>query len=658
MKSYYRKAAGLLGATALLACFGCSENSSTNFEPLGSALDVQGSSVVSVGSEKALARLSLCTRNIAHYWSEEAISAAKTISVAIDESFVENSFGVEADAILLESAGYITLASAGVDGDQDAWALRVENGKPLFAWRDVSTKGEWYKLEADVTLKLNELITIRAERIDSLTVLYVDGEIIAAVISDSEIKSMEGSFTIGFDPTMVTDNTSGRVMCVRFEKVHDMPTFSSNSEVKPAEEDTPVFEVGVVGSEEKPAATESENTAQWIADWEFNDPQSVGKDYSGNGHTAVLGEGSVTSVDGVAVFDGKSGFDIDLANDLKINSFVVEARVKPSKFASMQNILIAEPPGRYGDGWMLRADDGSLAVHFRDAAKNGTDWKIFVGENLVLNEWNEIRVERSNNHIKMFQNGVLTVDADYDGNVSDIAYDWAIGYDGMNQSYHNRYFVGEMDYVRFGTLDKMSEGSLTSSSPYVLLADWEFNEPAFVGLDRMANNTCKYVEGNAKIIDGALSLDGESGLPISLSSTFMRGEFAVEARVMPTAFGDMQNIIVAEPPGRYGDGWIIRVDNGVLKVQFRDESLDGTEWNVFEGKALELNQWTKIQVVLADETLKVYQDGELTVETAYAGDVGQLGYGLGIGYDAVYQRIHDRGFVGAIDYIRYYGIRH
>ena len=36
------------------------------------------------------------------------------------------------------------------------------------------------------------------------------------------------------------------------------------------------------------------------------------------------------------------------------------------------------------------------------------------------------------------------------------------------------------------------------------------------------------------------------------------------------------------------------------------------------------------------------------------GDVSQLGYNIGIGYDAMNQAIHDRFFVGEIDYIRYF----
>ena len=189
-----------------------------------------------------------------------------------------------------------------------------------------------------------------------------------------------------------------------------------------------------------------------------------------------------------------------------------------------------------------------------------------------------------------------------------------------------------------------------------LLAAWEFNEPKFVGLDRMANNSTKVSVGDPTIADTTVSLDGESGLPISLSKVFMRNTFAVEARVKPVQIGEMQNIIAAEPPGRYGDGWIIRVDDGVLTVHFRDADVDGTEWNVLKGKALTLGEWNDIRVERTADSVMVYQNGERTAWAAAKGDVSQLGYNIGIAYDAVNQAKHNRFFNGEIDYIRYYGL--
>ena len=84
--------------------------------------------------------------------------------------------------------------------------------------------------------------------------------------------------------------------------------------------------------------------------------------------------------------------------------------------------------------------------------------------------------------------------------------------------------------------------------------------------------------------------------------------------------------------------------------------MDSTKWNVLKGKAVALDEWTNIRVERAADSVKVYQNDSLTVWAATKGDVSQLGYNIGIGYDAVNQARHNRFFVGEIDYIRYYGL--
>lgn len=274
---------------------------------------------------------------------------------------------------------------------------------------------------------------------------------------------------------------------------------------------------------------------------------------------------------------------------------------------------------------------------------------------MTLNEWSEIRLERSADSVKLFQDGEVTVAVAYTGDLTQMAYDWSIGYDGMNQSFHDRYFIGEMDYIRFGVFKDFTKGTVVTKNEW-LLAAWEFNEPKFVGLDRMANNSTKVLVGNPVVVDTTVALDGESGLPIRLSRLFMRNTFAVTARVKPTEFGKMQNIVAAEPPGCYGDGWIIRVDDGVLTVHFRDADVDGTEWNVLKGKELALGEWNDIRVERTADSVIVYQNDQRTAWAGASGDVSQLGYDIGIAYDAVNQAKHERFFNGEIDYIRFYGL--
>ena len=572
-------------------------------------------------------------------------STSDTASVVVD-SLKNDDFAVEADVLVEDDSAY-TIASAGVDGDSAAWVLQVEDGAVVYSWRNDATE-EWLKFKTEKALDLKTLNTVRVERAGIVVAIIVNGKIIDAFKDDGKSAVIKGLFTIGFDarhPDKCYCN-NGRVEQIGVEKINEI-------------EDTPIDSVQVVDTLDIPLDTSvalyDSVVTDWIAEWDFNDAENVGLDVTGHGHNASVGEGAVSAADGVASFDGKSGMMVSLDSDIRINEFVVEARVKPTKFGTMQNIIVAEPPGRGVDGWQLRIDEGVLTVHLRDADSSYVDWSIYPGKEMVLGEWNEIRLERNADSVKLFQNGELTVAVAYQGDLTQMCYDWGIGYDAMQQAFHDRYFIGEMDYIRFGVFKGFTEGALVPKNEW-LLAAWEFNEQKFVGLDRMANNSTKYVVGNATVVDTTLVLDGQSGLPIDLSKVFKRNAFAIETRVKPAAFSEMQNIIVAEPPGRYGDGWIVRLDDGVLTVHFRDAETDGTEWNVLRGKELALDEWTEIRVERTADSVIVFQNGERTVWAAAKGDVSQLGYNIGIGYDAMRQAKSDRYFNGEIDYIRFYGL--
>lgn len=572
-------------------------------------------------------------------------STSDTASVVVD-SLTNYGFAVEADVQVEDDSAY-TIASAGVDGDSAAWVLQVEEGAVVYSWRNTADEN-WLKFKTEKALDLKKLNTVRVERAGVVVAIIVNGKIIDAFKDDGKSAVIKGLFTIGFDarnPGKCHCN-NGRVEQIGVETVDEI-------------EDSPIDSVQVIDTLDIPldtsvALNDSEVT-EWIAEWNFNDAENVGHDVTGHGHNATAGEGSVSAFDGIAGFDGKSGMMVSLDTDIRINEFVVEARVKPTQFATMQNIIVAEPPGRGVDGWQLRIDEGVLTVHLRDADSSYVDWSIYPGKEMILGEWNEIRLERNADSVKLFQNGELTVAVAYQGDLTQMCYDWGIGYDAMQQSFHDRYFIGEMDYIRFGVFKGFTEGTLVPKNEW-LLAAWEFNEPEFVGLDRMANNSSKYVVGNAVVADTTLVLDGQSGMPVNLSRAFQRNTFAIETRVKPAAFAEMQNIIVAEPPGRYGDGWIVRLDDGVLTVHFRDEETDGTEWNVLKGKELALDEWTEIRVERTADSVIVFQNGERSVWAAAKGDVSQLGYNIGIGYDAMKQAKGDRYFNGEIDYIRYYGL--
>lgn len=649
MKKWY--ALPVVASMAMTGLFGCSSESTDPYSSIIGENDAVIGNQAATGEVAVLsapdakAHLAMFRRSVVDTWQFESSDSA---SVEIDSAFQNENFAVDADVTVEDDSAY-TIASAGVDGNGFAWMVQVEKGAVVYSWRETAGS-EWKKFQTGKSVAVNELSNVRVERAGNVVVVFVNGKIEGAFRNETKVDfKLEGRITFGFDkvnPGMCHCH-NGHVEQVGVETVDEI-------------EDTPIDSIEVVDPVETPIDTiagESNPAPEtvWIAEWDFNDAANVGLDVTGNGHDATIGEGSVPSTNGIATFDGKSGFTVALANDIKINEFVVEARVKPTKFGTMQNIIVAEPPGRGVDGWQLRIDEGVLTVHLRDDDLNGDDWNIFPGKRMVLNEWNVVRLERSADSVKLFQNGELTVAAAYTGDVTQMRYDWSIGFDGMQQAFHNRYFIGEMDYVRFGAFNGFSEGVLPVKSKRLLVA-WEFNEPTFIGLDRMANNSTHYLVGSPKVADTTVALDGTSGLIVDLSKVFQRNTFAIETRVKPTQFGEMQNIIVAEPPGRYGDGWIIRLDNGVLTVHFRDEDTDGTTWNILRGEKLALDEWTDIRVERGAESIKVFQNGELTAEAETTGDISQLGYDIGIGFDAMMQAKHDRFFVGEIDFIRYYGL--
>lgn len=646
MKKWY--AVPAVASMAMVGLFGCSSESTDPSSPVlsGSNGDKSGN-VAIVSASEAKAHLAMFRRAPVGSWQFDS-EDSDSVSVKIDSVLQNDNFAVDADVTVEDDSAY-TVASAGVDGDGFAWMVQVEGGAVVYSWRE-NADSEWNKFATEKSVEVNELSNVRVERAGNVVVIFVNGKIVGAFRNETKVAfRIEGQITFGFDklnPGMCHCH-NGHVEQVDVETVDEI-------------EDTPIDSIEVVEPVEAPVDTGAEvndfvATPEWIAEWDFNDAENVGRDVTGHGHDATIGEGAVVAVDGVAKFDGASGFSVKLDQNIKINEFVVEARVKPARFSTMQNIIVAEPPGRGVDGWQLRIDEGVLTVHLRDTDRDGDDWSVFPGAKMALDEWCEIRMERSADSVKLFQNGELTVVAAYTGDLTQMAYDWSIGFDGMQQDFHNRYFDGEMDYVRFGVFKGFSEGSKPANTKW-LLAAWEFNEPTFIGLDRMANNSTHYLVGAPKVADTTVALDGKSGLQVALSKVFQRNAFAIETRVKPTQLGGMQNIIVAEPPGRYGDGWIVRLDDGVLTVHFRDEDADGTTWNIIEGAKLALDEWSEILVVRTADVIKVFQNGELTATAETKGDVSQLGYNIGIGYDAMMQAKHERFFVGEIDYIRYYGL--
>lgn len=197
---------------------------------------------------------------------------------------------------------------------------------------------------------------------------------------------------------------------------------------------------------------------------------------------------------------------------------------------------------------------------------------------------------------------------------------------------------------------------------------YEFNIPTDLGRDYFGKNNA-YIDNRVAPVTaecGSLVLNGSNGLLIPLDDIFKSSGFVVEVRFMATAEGDMSNIFVAEPPGSGVDGWQIRLDGSDLTFHYRDADDNSKDWTVEKVGEITLNEWHVIQVNfystdLGDAAvsnmataLSVTLDGNPSVTDFFYGDISFIKYGLGIGYDSMYQGSHERRFfTGKIDYIRY-----
>ena len=191
---------------------------------------------------------------------------------------------------------------------------------------------------------------------------------------------------------------------------------------------------------------------------------------------------------------------------------------------------------------------------------------------------------------------------------------------------------------------------------------YEFDDPTDLGRDYFGKNNA-YIDNKVTPVEaecGSLVLNGSNGLLIPLDDVFKSKGFVVEVRFMATAEGNMGNIFVAEPPGSGVDGWQIRLDGSNLTFHYRDADDTSKDWTVERVGEITLNEWHVINVSIGGTPgsstlyLSISLDGDPRVDAIAHGDISNIKYGLGIGYDSMYQGLHDqRFFTGKIDYIRY-----
>ena len=99
-------------------------------------------------------------------------------------------------------------------------------------------------------------------------------------------------------------------------------------------------------------------TTKWIAEWNFNDSLDVGLDATGNVHNATIGEGSVPTVDGIARFDGQSGFLVKLAKDIEA------LNIDTNEVETLEANTIVEPFYAYKEGMDFNVGDRRYTIAF------------------------------------------------------------------------------------------------------------------------------------------------------------------------------------------------------------------------------------------------------------------------------------------------------
>lgn len=448
-------------------------------------------------------------------------------------------------------------------------------------------------------------------------------------------------------------------------------------------------------SQEKIACPEKKSVtldSSIVAAYEFNDPNNLGKDEL-KLNDAKVGIGSPEGDCDNLVLDGKSGLVIPLSDIFKSKGFVVEARVYPEKFNTMQNILVSEPPGSSYSGWQLRLDNGEVTFHVRDVSLDRSKWTVFNAGEIPLNAWSEIRVERyPSGKILIRVNGEVVVDGNYDGNEVNERYDLGLGYDAMNQDRSSeRYFVGKMDYVRFGIIKDDEKPTENPSVEARLIEDestgrmkvaaldetlecpvqeidssykaftvaYEFNDVGDLGLDYVGNNHALFGKGAPDGNCSSLVLDGKSGLKIPFSSDFASKGVDIGARfklsdVSGTSF------IFGTNSGSGLDGWQIIVMEGKVYFNAKDSKIS-ERWELMELESVEADQWISARVKIfpakaesSDEifyTVNIIIDGYIRKAVGFKGDLGQLGTDLSVGYNL--ENGGSEFAKGEIDYVRF-----
>ena len=298
--------------------------------------------------------------------------------------------------------------------------------------------------------------------------------------------------------------------------------------------------------------------------------------------------------------------------------------------------------------------------------KNHADIHYYVGDKVSLkDDWNLIAGQWGDGYMSLWVNGELVARTEHDlgyvpanrgkafENLLVIGYKSGCCMEGPGQ-FESMTTSGSYDQVRISNIvrNKVVEESEDIDLDTNWVVDYEFNDPKMVGRDFSGHDYHAVVaEGEVAVDSGFAYFDGKSGLRLAEGKNISLSDFVVEARVYPEDVSGFRNILVTEPPGYGPDGWIFRFENGSLMFYVRDADWS-TDWKSVSVDNVKTNQWYDIRVECTTKSVRLFLNGELKAEKAISGNYSSLQYPWGVGFDAVYQSIHDRYFKGYMDYVR------
>jgi hypothetical protein len=207
------------------------------------------------------------------------------------------------------------------------------------------------------------------------------------------------------------------------------------------------------------------------------------------------------------------------------------------------------------------------------------------------------------------------------------------------------------------TIFKETTFRLKKNSNTVAL--WNFNQlKDSIVQDESGHNNHGLLMGTAKMIaedwGTGVEFSKGSGIKVLNDTSLQLANFEITARVFPTRFGKLNEIINKQPiSGSYPGGYVLRfMDDGYLEGLIRDAGL----WNVMRSLSpLELNAWYVIKFRKTIDSMFLYVNNILICTKKVAIDPSNETGDVGIGYDV--NEVSDDAFQGYIDALQIDNLR-